>query len=342
MTGARALITGITGQDGATLADLLLDKGYEVYGSARKTSSPWRLAELGIANRVKRVELDLLSLESVLATVRAVRPSEIYNLAGQSTLEQSVREPVLAGELNGLAATRLLEAIRAVDPQIRFFQASSSQLFGRPETTPQSETTPFRPNNPYAIAKLYAHLTTGHYRQAHGLHASAGILFNHESALRGFEFVTRKLTHGLAAFACGARAPIELGDTSAVRDWGHAKDTVRGMWLMLQQGAADDYVLATGETHNVEEFATAAGRCVGLDLVWDRGHDARDRQTGDLVIRTKPDLVRPSDGQVMVGDAGKALLHLGWRPEIDFAELVRGMVEADISRVKHGSTRAEA
>jgi GDPmannose 4,6-dehydratase len=335
MNRKRALITGITGQDGAYLAALLLEKGYEVFGSARPGSSDWRLQELGIASRIARVALDLLDTESVEAGVRSARPAEIYNLAAQSTIGDSLKEPLRAGELNALAVTRLLEAVRAVDPGIRFFQASSAQIFGEGTSAPCTEETPVRPRSPYAIAKLYAQLSVANYREAYGLQACSGILFNHESPLRGPEFVTRKLTRGLAALASGGKSPVRLGNIHARRDWGHARDYVRAMWLMLQQDTADDFVLATGEAHTVKEFASAAARAAGFDLEWDKaGTRAFDRRTGATIIEVDSGLLRPSEGLGLIGDAAKAARVLGWRPETKFSRLVDDMMSADLSRAK--------
>jgi GDPmannose 4,6-dehydratase len=308
-------------------------------GSSRPASSPWRLEELGIASRVRLRPVDLLSFESIAGAIREIRPTELYNLAAQSTIGESLRDPALAGELNGLAVTRLLEAIRVVDPEIRFAQASSSQMFGEAQATPQNESTPFRPKSPYAIAKLYGHLTAGHYREAHGVHACTGIFFNHESPLRGPQFVTRKITRGLAAFARGSKTPIELGNLLARRDWGHARDYVRALKLMLRHDKPDDYVIATGETHTVKEFAEAAARQAGLDLVWEGEGVARDGRSGAVVIETKTALHRAESGEPLVGDASRARRELGWQPATRFPELVAEMVEADLARLRAGAVQ---
>jgi GDPmannose 4,6-dehydratase len=329
----------VTGQDGAYLAQLLLGEGYEVVGSSRPASSPWRLTELGIADRVRLHPVDLLDFDSIATAIREIRPTEVYNLAAQSTIGESLRDPALAGELNGLAVTRLLEAIRVIDPEIRFAQASSSQMFGEAQASPQNESTPFRPRSPYAIAKLYGHLTAGHYREAHGVHACTGILFNHESPLRGPQFVTRKITRGLAAFALGSRSPIALGNTLARRDWGHARDYVRALTLMLRQDKADDYVIATGETHTVKEFAEAAARRAGLDLAWEDAGVARDGRSGAVVIKTTAALHRSESGEPLVGDASRARRELGWQPATRFPELVAEMAEADLARLKAGAVQ---
>lgn len=321
---------------------MLLGEGYEVFGSARPASSHWRLAELGIAGRVRLRPLDLLDYDSIAAAIREVRPSEVYNFAAQSTLGESARDPAMAGELNGLAVARLLEAIRVVDPTIRFAQASSSQLYGRPGIVPQDETTPFKPESPYAIAKHYAHLTVGYYRAAHGIHASAGILFNHESPLRGPEFVTRKITSGLAAIALGSPAPLELGNTLAQRDWGHARDYVHALRLMVRHETPGDYVVATGETHTVQEFADAAACCLGFDLEWEGNRLARNRRSGTIVIQASPALYRDEPGKPLIGNAAKARQVLGWVPATRFPEMVVEMVEADLSRLKPSAQQQEA
>lgn len=332
----RAFITGITGQDGAYLAKSLLDNDYEVFGSARPTSSPWRLEDLGVAGKVHLVPVDLLDFESIAAAIRRARPNEVYNLAAQSTLGESARDPALAGEINGLAVARLLEAIRLIDPTIRFAQASSSQMFGRPEHAPQDETTPFKPESPYAIAKLYGHLTAGYYRSSFGLHASTGILFNHESPLRGTEFVTRKIAQGLAAIALGGRTPLELGNLEARRDWGHAQDHVRAFRLMVAHGEPGDYVIATGKTHSVREFVEATARHLGLDLEWESASRARDRRSGRPIVETKAELFRKEPDQCLAGNAEKAKRELGWSPQIDFLQLVAEMADAELARAQSG------
>ena len=335
----RALITGITGQDGAYLAQHLLAQGYEVYGGIRRTSTRalWRLDELGVTDKVKLVDFELLETTNLISAIREIRPHEIYNLAAQSFVGVSFKVPTFTGDVDGLSVARLLEAIRAIDPEIRFYQASTSEMFGKVQQTPQTETTPFYPRSPYAIAKLYGHWMTVNYREAYGMHACSGILFNHESPLRGSEFVTRKITMGLAAIAKGNAAPLELGNTLASRDWGHARDYVVGMWKMLQTDVADDFILSTGETHTVEEFATLAAAAVGLDLVWDGNgiaRKARDRKSGKDIIKTSPEFFRPAEVDLLIGNPTKAKERLGWVPTLSFAALCEEMISADVARLK--------
>jgi GDPmannose 4,6-dehydratase len=335
----RALVTGITGQDGAYLAQHLLEQGYEVYGGIRRTSTRalWRLEELGITERVKLVDFELLETTNLISAISEIRPSEIYNLAAQSFVGVSFKVPTFTGDVDGLSVARLLEAIRAINPAIRFYQASTSEMFGKIRETPQTEETPFHPRSPYAVAKLYGHWITVNYREAYGMHACSGILFNHESPLRGAEFVTRKITMGLAAIANGSKAPLELGNTLASRDWGHARDYVVGMWKMLQVDVADDFVLSTGETHTVEEFATHAAAAAGLDLVWDGegvARKARDRKTGKDIIKTNPEFFRPAEVDLLIGNPAKAKERLGWVPTTSFAALCEEMISADMARLK--------
>jgi GDPmannose 4,6-dehydratase len=335
----RALVTGITGQDGAYLAQHLLEQGYEVYGGIRRTSTRalWRLEELGIAERVKLVDFELLETTNLISAIREIRPSEIYNLAAQSFVGVSFKVPTFTGDVDGLSVARLLEAIRAIDPAIRFYQASTSEMFGKIRETPQTEETPFHPRSPYAVAKLYGHWITVNYREAYGMHACSGILFNHESPLRGSEFVTRKITMGLAAIANGSKTPLELGNTLASRDWGHARDYVVGMWKMLQVDVADDFVLSTGETHTVEEFATHAAVAAGFDLVWDGegiARKARDRKTGKEIIKTNPEFFRPAEVDLLIGNPTKAKERLGWVPTTSFAALCEEMISADMARLR--------
>jgi GDPmannose 4,6-dehydratase len=335
----RALVTGITGQDGAYLAQHLLQQGYEVYGGIRRTStrSLWRLDELGIADRIKLVDFELLETTNLISAIREIRPSEIYNLAAQSFVGVSFKVPTFTGDVDGLSVARLLEAIRAIDPAIRFYQASTSEMFGKVRQTPQTEETPFYPRSPYAVAKLYGHWMTVNYRESYGMHACSGILFNHESPLRGSEFVTRKITMGLAAIASGSTVPLELGNTLASRDWGHARDYVVGMWKMLQVDVPDDFVLSTGETHTVEEFATHAAAVVGFDLVWDGegvARKARDRKTGKDIIRTNPEFFRPAEVDLLIGNPAKAKERLDWAPVTSFAALCEEMISADVARLK--------
>jgi GDPmannose 4,6-dehydratase len=336
--GKRALVTGITGQDGAYLAKLLLEKGYRVFGAVRRTSlsNVSRLRELGIVQDVQLVDFDLLEFSNIIRTLELSKPDEIYNLAAQSFVGLSFEQPIYTGDGNALGVTRLLEAIRVVNGDLRFYQASSSEMFGKAREIPQTETTPFHPRSPYGVAKVYGHLIAVNYRESRGLHASSGILFNHESPLRGQEFVTRKITLSLAEIRHGKRDVLRLGNLNAQRDWGFAAEYVEGIWRMLQHPTADDYVLATGETHSVREFAVLAGRHFGFDLVFDgSGEKERgiDRKTGRTLILVDPKLMRPAEVDALVGNPAKAARQLGWKHEVSFSDLVSIMAEADDRRV---------
>ena len=316
----RALITGITGQDGSYLAEFLLEQGYEVVGMVRRSSTVnfERIAHL--QDDVTLVAGDLLDEASLIAVLRDHRPTEIYNLAAQSFVQTSWSQPVLTGETTALGVTRLLDAIRTVDPEVRFYQASSSEMFGKVHEVPQRETTPFYPRSPYGVAKVYGHWITVNYRESYGLHASSGMLFNHESPRRGLEFLPRKVSNGVARIACGLQEKLPLGNLEAQRDWGFAGDYVRAMWLMLQQDAPDDYVVATGETHSVREFCELAFAAAGLD--WEQ------------YVVVDPRFLRPAEVDLLVGDATKARERLGWEREVDFPRLVQMMVEADLALVR--------
>ena len=316
----RALITGVTGQDGSYLAELLLDQGYEVIGVVRRSSTLNFERIAHIQDRLTLVPADLLDEVSLIEVLRDHRPAEVYNLAAQSFVQTSWRQPVLTGETTALGVTRVLDAIRIVDPEIRFYQASSSEMFGKVHEVPQRETTPFYPRSPYGVAKVYGHWITVNYRESYGLHASSGILFNHESPRRGLEFVTRKVTHGVARIACGLDDKLALGNLDAQRDWGYAPDYVRAMWLMLQQDAPGDYVVATGRTHSVRELCQLAFAAAGLD--WEQ-HVVVDER-----------FLRPAEVDLLVGDPTRACETLGWRRELDFARLVETMVEADLRLVR--------
>src|SRR5580658_1270495 len=316
----RALITGITGQDGSYLAELLLEEGYEVIGMVRRSSTLNFERIAHIQDRVSLVAGDLLDEISLIGILREHRPAEVYNLAAQSFVQTSWGQPVLTGETTALGVTRLLDAIRIVDPEIRFYQASSSEMFGKVREVPQTETTPFYPRSPYGVAKLYGHWITINYRESYGLHASSGMLFNHESPRRGLEFVTRKVTHGVARIACGLDDKLPLGNLDAQRDWGFAADYVRAMWLMLQQDAPDDFVVATGETHSVRELCELAFSAAGLD--WEQHVVVDDR------------FLRPAEVDLLVGDPSKAERVLGWHRDVDFAGLVAMMVDADLGLVR--------
>lgn len=338
----RALITGISGQDGAYLAKFLLAKGYEVTGALRHTSqtNAARLVELGIDQDVKLVDIELLEFSNILRLVERVRPDEVYNLAAQSFVGLSFEQPIYTAEVDALGTARLVEAVRTIDPRIRFYQASTSEMFGKVKETPQRETTPFHPRSPYGVAKLYAHWIAVNYREAYGLHASSGILFNHESPLRGQLFVTRRITLGLAQVKHGQRATLDLGNLEARRDWGFAGDYVEGMWSMLQQDAGDDYVLATGQMHRVRDFVQHAGEALGFDIVWEgAGVEERgiDRKSGKTVVTINPAQFRPAEVDLLVGSPAKAAERLNWRPRVSFPQLVAMMVEADDRRVRNGA-----
>ena len=316
----RALITGVTGQDGSYLAELLLNEGYEVIGMVRRSSTVTFERISHIEDRLTLVAGDLFDEVSMIGILRDHRPSEVYNLAAQSFVQTSWSQPVLTGETTALGVTRVLDAIRTVDPEIRFYQASSSEMFGKVQEVPQRESTPFYPRSPYGVAKVYGHWITVNYRESYNLHASSGILFNHESPRRGLEFVTRKVTHGVARIAAGIDKTLALGNLDAQRDWGFAADYVRAMWLMLQQDSPDDYVVATGETHSVRELVELSFAAAGLD--WEKY----------VVIDEK--FLRPAEVDLLVGDPSKSEKVLGWHREVDFPTLVQMMVEADLALVR--------
>ncbi|GEO99287.1 GDP-mannose 4,6-dehydratase [Methylobacterium haplocladii] len=324
MTGKRALITGITGQDGAYLAQLLLGKGYEVHGVVRRSSHAGvfdhRLKWLGIETDVELHDGNLLDLSSLARIVQQVQPDEVYNLAAQSFVTASWQQPILTGQITGLGAVNLLECVRTLKPDARYYQASSSEMFGLIQEQVQSEATPFYPRSPYGVAKLYAHWMTINYRESFNLHASNGILFNHESPLRGVEFVTRKVTDGVARIKLGLANELRLGNIDAKRDWGHAKDYVRAMWMMLQQETPDDFVIATGRTTTVRDMCEIAFQHVGLD------------SAGHLIIDEK--LFRPAEVEVLLGNPAKAEGAFGWKAEISLEAMIREMVDADLARLK--------
>lgn len=333
-----ALVTGITGQDGAYLARALLQKGYQVFGTYRRSSSLnlWRLEELDIASDVKLVPMDLFELSNILKTVETIRPAEIYNLAAQSFVGLSFEQPLYTAEIDALGTLRLLDVIRIVNPEIRFYQASTSEMYGKVKTLPQDENTPFHPRSPYGVAKLFAHWITVNYRESYNLFTSCGILFNHESPLRGTEFVTRKITKGLAEIKFGNRDYLELGNIDAKRDWGFAGDYVEGMYKMLQQINPDDYVLASGETHTVREFIEIAAKMAGFNIVWQgKGIEeiGFDKITNKMLVKINPQFYRPAEVDVLMGSAKKAYDELAWRPTASFEELIHMMVEADLRRI---------
>lgn len=317
-----ALITGITGQDGAYLAELLLGKGYTVVGAERRASSRnrSRLDELGISDDIVFADFDLADQGNMMRALEKHAPDEVYNLAAQSFVGLSFEQPIMTGDITGIGVARLLEAIRTINPKIRFYQASTSEMFGKVQAVPQTEQTPFYPRSPYGVAKLYGHWMTVNYREAYDMFACSGILFNHESPLRGAEFVTRKTTLAVARIKLGLQKELRLGNLDSQRDWGYAKEYVEGMYLMMQQDTPDDYVLATGETHTIEAFVDAAFRAV--DLNW------RDYVVTDLAF------VRPAEVDLLLGDPSKAEADLGWKPKIKFDDLVAMMVEADLERLQ--------
>jgi GDPmannose 4,6-dehydratase len=316
----RALITGITGQDGSYLAEFLLEQGYEVLGLLRRTSTVNFERISHIQDRLTFVSGDLLDEMSLVSALREHRPTEIYNLAAQSFVPTSWAQSVFTGEVTALGVTRVLDAIRVADPDIRFYQASSSEMFGKVREVPQTETTPFYPRSPYGVAKVYGHWITVNYRESYGLHATSGILFNHESPRRGLEFSTRKITNGVARIKLGLDREIRLGNLDSRRDWGWAPDYVRAMWMMLQQDEPDDYVISTGETHSVQEFAEIAFAHVGLDY---RDHVVQDER-----------FMRPAEVDLLIGDPTKAREKLGWHPSFDFPTLVQRMVDADLELLR--------
>jgi GDPmannose 4,6-dehydratase len=318
------MITGVTGQDGAYLSQLLLEKGYEVFGMARRTSTggfqDGRLRWLGILDQVKIVDGDLTDLSSMVRLVKDIQPDEVYNLGAQSFVGTSWHQPILTGQVTAMGVVNILEAVRLVQPQARFYQASSSEMYGLIQQAHQSEKTPFYPRSPYAVAKLYGHWIAVNYRESFGLHASSGILFNHESPLRGIEFVTRKVTDGVARIKVGLADKLALGNIDAKRDWGHARDYVRAMWMMLQEEVADDYVVATGRTTTVRDMCKIAFDHVGLNM--------------DDHLRIDPALFRPAEVDTLLGDPSKAVAKLGWRSEISLEQMITEMVDADLDRLR--------
>ena len=334
-----ALITGITGQDGAYLAELLLSKGYRVFGAYRRTSALnfWRIEELGIRRHsgLKLIEYDLTDLGNSIRTLEKAEPDEVYNLAAQSFVGVSFEQPETTGQITGLGALRLLEAIRTVNPKIRYYQASTSEMFGKVQEVPQKETTPFYPRSPYGVAKLYAHWMTVNYRESYGLFGTSGILFNHESPLRGLEFVTRKITDAFARIHLGKLECVELGNLDAKRDWGFAKEYVEGMWRMLQLDAPDTFVLATGRTQKIRDFVEMAAKAVGMSIRWQgSGVDevGVDEATGKVRVRVNPEFYRPAEVDLLIGDASKAERVLGWKAKTTLEELCAMMVKEDLRR----------
>lgn len=335
-----ALITGITGQDGSYLAELLLEKGYRVYGIRRRKSTVDYGNIAHLKDKVTLIYADMTDPVSLIAAMRTAKPDEVYNLAAQSFVAASWDTPLSTAEIDALGVTNLLEAIRIVKPECRFYQASTSEMFGQVQAIPQDESTPFYPRSPYGVAKLYGHWITKNYRESYDMFACSGILFNHESERRGLEFVTRKITHAAARIAAGLQEYVELGNLDAKRDWGHAKDYVKAMWLMLQQAQPDDYVVATGETRTVREFAEQAFQAVNISLEW-QGSGKEEigihRENGKTVVKINPQFYRPAEVELLLGNPAKAEKKLGWRREIGFAELVTRMVQHDVSLMQSAS-----
>lgn len=328
-----ALITGITGQDGSYLAELLLEKGYKVYGLLRRKSKVDYGNIEHLVGKVNLIYADMTDVTSLIAAMRQSQADEVYNLAAQSFVATSWDTPLGTAEIDALGVTNMLEAIRAVKPEAHFYQASTSEMFGLVQAVPQSETTPFYPRSPYGVAKLYGHWITKNYRESYDMYACSGILFNHESERRGLEFVTRKITNAVARIKLGLQECVELGNMSAKRDWGHSKDYVYAMWLMLQQEAPDDYVVSTGETHEVREFVDLAFKAAGIELEWSgEGVDeiAKDKATGKVVVKVNPQFFRPAEVDLLLGDPTKAETKLGWKREVSFKELVERMVKNDL------------
>lgn len=335
----KAIVTGITGQDGAYLAELLLAKGYTVYGTYRRTSSVnfWRINELGIAQHpnLKLVEYDLTDLSSSIRLLQKAEPDEVYNLAAQSYVGVSFDQPLTSAHITGLGVVNLLEAIRIVSPKTRFYQASTSEMFGKVQAIPQVESTPFYPRSPYGVAKLYAHWMTITYRESYGIFGTSGILFNHESPLRGLEFVTRKITDSVAKIKLGQLERFSLGNMDARRDWGYAKEYVEGMWRMLQADEPDTFILATSRVETVRDFVTMTFNAVGMDIEWKgeaEEEHAVDALSGKIVVTVNPEYYRPNEVELLVGDPSKAKKILGWEARTTLEELCRMMVEADLRR----------
>lgn len=333
----NALITGITGQDGSYLAELLLEKGYNVYGIMRRKS----VVDYGnvdhIKDKINFIYADMTDPISLISAMKISQADEVYNLAAQSFVATSWDTPIGTAEIDALGVTNMLEAIRTVKPSCRFYQASTSEMFGKVQEIPQKETTPFYPRSPYGVAKLYGHWITKNYRESYGLYACSGILFNHESERRGKEFVTRKITDAVARIKHGIQDHLELGNMDAKRDWGHSKDYVRAMWLMLQQEEADDYVIATNETRTVREFVETAFAQAGIEIAWEgSGVDeiGKDKATGKVLVKVNPKFFRPAEVELLIGDSKKAETTLGWKREIAFPELVERMVKNDMALVE--------
>jgi len=336
----KALITGIRGQDGAYLADLLIKKGYKVYGADRRSggSSLWRLRELGIDAKIEHIYMDLLEFTNIMDVIKKIKPDEVYNLAAQSFVQVSFEQPELTSMIDGIGVLKILEAIRHFSPKTKFYQASTSEMFGKVQEVPQTEKTPFYPRSPYGVAKLYAHWITVNYRESYGLYACSGILFNHESPFRGLEFITRKITNSIARIKYGLQDKIYVGNLDSKRDWGYAKEYVEGMWLILQQKKADDYVLATNETHTIRELINYSFKHIGIDIIWKgKGLNEKgiDRKSGKILVEVSEKFYRPSEVDLLLGNPAKAKKILGWQPKTKFKELVEIMIEADLKKVRN-------
>ena len=335
----RALITGITGQDGSYLAKFLLNRGYKVYGFHRRSSTAnlWRLEYLNVMDKVEILDGDLGDLSSLQRAIRKSNPDEVYNLAAQSYVAASWEQPLYTADVTGVGVLRMLEAIRSINLKIKFYQASSSEMFGKVREIPQKETTPFHPRSPYGVSKVFGYWITVNYRESFNMFACNGILFNHESPLRGTEFVTKKITQAVARIKKGLQNYIELGNLDSKRDWGFAGDYVEAMWLMLQQDKPDDYIIATGETHTVREFVELAFQEVGIDIQWSGSglnEKGIDKNTGKTLVKVNPAFFRPAEVDLLIGDVAKAKKKLGWKPQVSFRELIAMMVEADLKELK--------
>ena len=333
----RALITGVNGQDGSYLAELLLEKGYKVYGLMRRKSSVDYGNVEHIKDKIEFIYADMADVVSLTNAMRISQADEVYNLAAQSFVGTSWEQPVATAEIDGIGALNMLEAIRMIKPNAKFYQASTSEMYGLVQAIPQNEETPFYPRSPYGVAKLYGHWITKNYRESYDMYACSGILFNHESERRGKEFVTRKITDAVARIKLGVQDVLELGNLDAKRDWGHAKDYVRAMWLMLQQDEADDYVIATNETRTVREFVERTFMYVGIEIIWEGSEVneiGKDKATGKIVVKINPDFFRPAEVDILIGDPIKAETKLGWKREIPFVELVERMIRNDLMLVE--------
>ena len=333
----RALITGVNGQDGSYLAELLLEKGYKVYGLMRRKSSVDYGNVDHIKDKIEFIYADMADVVSLANAMRISQADEVYNLAAQSFVGTSWEQPVATAEIDGIGALNMLEAIRIIKPNAKFYQASTSEMYGLVQAIPQNEDTPFYPRSPYGVAKLYGHWITKNYRESYDMYACSGILFNHESERRGKEFVTRKITDAVARIKLGVQDVLELGNLDAKRDWGHAKDYVKAMWLMLQQDEADDYVIATNETRTVREFVERTFKYVNIDIVWEGSEVneiGKDKATGKIVVKINPDFFRPAEVDILIGDPIKAETKLGWKREIPFVELVERMIKNDLMLVE--------